>query len=78
MSDLPRAVILDIVVGRGLCRTFRHYLKRQQFLGIPVTWLESSGWFEREFTIKVPGDHATRIRGDLIRWAKQLEMGTER
>lgn len=56
-------------VGRLYWNTVRDYLTQQRFYGAEVTWIESSGWVERAFTIKGPAYIATYLR----RWATQVD-----
>jgi hypothetical protein len=42
----------EITVGRLLCGSVRDCLKSAQFKGFKIEWMESDGWFSREFIIK--------------------------
>jgi hypothetical protein len=56
-------------VGRLYWKAVRDYLKQQQFYGVDVKWIESSGWLERDFTINGP----RACLRDLSAWAKEIE-----
>jgi hypothetical protein len=61
-------VIFTMEVGRFCWNPVRDYLKSQQFRGVDVKWIESSGWIERTFTINGPAN----IARDLKRWADEM------
>ena len=48
---------ISFTAGRLLCSQVRDHLKKRQFIDQGITWIESTGWLEREFTVK--GDEAT-------------------
>lgn len=59
--------------GRILCGRVRDFLNQMQFIGYNITFLESSGWIEREFLIR--GDEAaiSFAKTTLAHWARSLE-----
>jgi len=57
--------------GRLLCGTVRDYLNKCKWEGKNIDFLESSGFFEREFTIKGDLDDVTEILEDLREWKKR-------
>ena len=61
-------MIFTMEVGRLYWNPVRDYLRQQQFRGVAVKWIESSGWIYRVFTIDGP----ERVRRDLQRWAEEI------
>ncbi len=68
---------LRYTVGLGLWRQMRHFLKSCQFRDVPITWIESPGWLEREFTIKGDPPILRVIQRDLDGWVAQLNANPE-
>jgi hypothetical protein len=66
-------MIFNMEVGRLFWNPVRDYLKQQQFRGVKVTWMESSGWIERVFTINGP----EFVARDLQRWAASFQADGE-
>ena len=63
---------ITFTAGRLVCRHVRYFLEKCQFKGMDVTYMESSGWIEREFTIKGPDNDINHISQALSAYAKQL------
>ena len=57
-----------MTVGRLLCGRLRDYLDGCKFRGADISYLESSGWVEREFIIKGDDNHMITVRASLIAW----------
>jgi hypothetical protein len=55
-----------MTVGRLCWKPLRDYLRKEQFMGHDVKWVESSGWLEREFTISAPAV----VFAALEKWSK--------
>jgi len=55
-----------------LCGTVRDFLKETRFRGAAINWIESSGWFERQFVVR--GDYETldRMRHSIAAWANEI------
>jgi hypothetical protein len=62
---------LTYEVGILLCRQVRDFLKMCKFVGYNIDWIESSGWFERTFTIKGDDAHIDRIIETILEWDKE-------
>ena len=70
-------MIYEIMVGRLLCRHVRDYLKERQFVGDRIEWMESSGWLERNFTIKDDDAAVKRIERHFQLWSAQINGGKQ-
>lgn len=66
-------VYFEIEVGRLLCGEVRDFLKRCQFKGVNIQWIESSGLIERTFCIKGSQNDVAVIQDALEKYSKQLE-----
>jgi hypothetical protein len=64
---------LRFTVGRLLCGPVRDYLKSQEFIDPEVKFLESSGWIERQFTVRGPLTRLTKIRDAINLWSAELD-----
>jgi hypothetical protein len=63
-----------ITAGRLLWGQVRDCLKQAKFLGMDIEWIESSGWVERDFTIKGKPEDVRLIVNGLMEAFKNLEQ----
>lgn len=70
MSELSS---FSLKVGRLLCGKVRDFLNQMQFVGYHITYLESSGWIEREFLIRGEEDAVEFARTTLTHWIRSLD-----
>lgn len=66
----------SIEVGRLLCGKVRDYLNAAKFKGAKIEWLESSGFLEREFTIKGDSGDVKAIERDFDEWFRRVNEKT--
>jgi hypothetical protein len=64
----------SFTAGRLLCGHVRDFLKESIFLGKDIEYLESSGWFERTFTIKGNAQDILEIKEAINEWAKDNNL----
>lgn len=76
---IPKEAIgtLTFEVGRLLCGRVRDFLKQCQFRGMGIEWLESSGFIEREFTVKGKKEDLLRIKTSLEEAFQRIGVETE-
>ena len=58
-------------IGRMLCRQVRDFLDKCKFRGLDIEYIESSGWIDREFTIKGSANDIAHINQSLANWARE-------
>ncbi len=63
-----RVASLSMEIGRLHWADVRDYLKAAQFKGAKIEWIESSGFFERQFTIKGDVADLRAIKRDFDAW----------
>lgn len=56
--------------GILLCGTVRSFLISCQFRGFEIEFIESTGWFERDFTVKGRISDIEIINQQVHNWAK--------
>ena len=59
---------MSMEIGRFHWADVRDYLKVAQFKGAKIEWIESSGFFERLFTIKGDVADLRAIKRDFDAW----------
>jgi hypothetical protein len=64
---------MTITVGRMLCGKVRLFLDQCKFKGMDVDYLESSGWVERDFTIKGSDKDVLSVHASLKDWSDNLD-----
>ena len=64
---------INITVGRMLCGQVRNFLNKCKFQGMDIEYLESSGWVQRDFTIKGPVNDVTTVQKSLEAWIDKLD-----
>ncbi len=64
---------VTIEVGRFLCGDMRKYLDAAIFKGAKIQYMESSGFFKRDFTIKGDNVDVITVHADIGRWIKGLD-----
>jgi hypothetical protein len=67
-----KVMIINVTIGRLLSSRFRDFLKTEKFKGKKIEWIESSGWIEREFTIKGEADVIREIHMRICEWERYL------
>lgn len=70
-------MIITMEVGRIYWKPLRDYLKAEQFRGINLTWMESSGWIVHTFYIKGLDRDVQPLRDTLHRWAETVDQPAE-
>lgn len=63
---------ITFTLGRLHWGSFRFYLKRLQFIGGDVQWIESPGWIEREFTVRGDQSAISQVSRDVRRWVGDM------
>jgi hypothetical protein len=61
-------VVIQIKVGRLLCRNVRDFLAVQKVMGRNVEYVESSGFVMRTFTISGNNDDMVYVKKSLQQW----------
>ena len=61
-------ITISFIVGRLLCGNVRDFLKKCQFQGMNIKWIESTGMIERSFSIKGSCEDMTKIKKSLQEW----------
>jgi len=64
--------VLTFKVGRLLCGTVRDFLEEIKFRGHSISWIESSGWFERQFVVRGDYEILERISAQIANWAREV------
>lgn len=65
---------IEIKVGRLLCGKVRGFLNKCKFIGMDIQFNESSGFIERDFTIRGADDDIARIKSSLDNWTNSLDI----
>jgi hypothetical protein len=60
--------MLECTVGIALCAHARDFLKKLQFVGYDITWIESSGFLERTFIIKGSDEGLQKVKAQFDEW----------
>lgn len=63
---------MNFTAGRLLCGEVRSFLDKCKFKGMDIEYLESSGWLERDFTIKGSDNDILAIHKSLKKWSESL------
>lgn len=74
---MDQHAMITVRAGRLHCGALRRYLQRAAFLHPEVSWLESAGWLEREFTVKGPAILIAAINTDIHRWAQAMDEAAD-
>lgn len=64
---------IEIKVGRLLCSPVRNFLKKCQFKGRDIKFMESDGWIERDFIISGNDVDIGVVKDSLDNWVNQLD-----
>ncbi len=64
---------VNLTVGRMLCGQVRDFLESCKFKGMDIEYLESSGWLERDFTVKGSNDDIIAVHQSFKDWMKRLD-----
>jgi hypothetical protein len=67
-------LVETITAGRLLWGQVRDCLNQAKFRGMDIEWIESSGWVERDFTIKGKPEDVRVIVNALMVAFKNLEQ----
>jgi hypothetical protein len=67
---------MRFTAGRMLCGKIRTFLDQCKFEGMDVDYLESSGWFERDFMIKGSDKDVTIVLHSLRDWVAENNLNT--
>jgi hypothetical protein len=65
---------LKFTAGLLLYRPVRDFLRECEFKGMGIKWIESSGWIERDFTIKGSPDALMTVKLALDKWANDNNL----
>ncbi len=63
---------IEFTAGRLICGHVRNFLKKCQFKGMDIMFMESDGWIERDFVISGSDNDINIVRASLDNWAKSL------
>ena len=63
---------IEVEVGRLLCGRVRDFLNRCKFKGIDIQFNESSGFIERDFTIRGADNDIALVKSSLDNWFNSL------
>lgn len=64
----------ELTVGIMLVPKVRDFLKKCQFEGMKIEFIESSGWFAREFIVKGKCQDVQNVADILKKWAKENDL----
>ena len=64
---------IEFTAGRLLCSHVRNFLKKCQFKGMSITFMESDGWIERDFVISGNDDDMVFVKDSLNKWVNSLD-----
>ena len=64
---------MTFTAGRMLCGKVRDFLDQCKFKGMDIDYIESSGWIQREFTIKGSNDDVRTIHASLKNWSDRID-----
>lgn len=64
---------MTFTAGRMLCGNIRDFLDQCKFKGMDIDYIESSGWIERDFTIKGSNDDVLKVHASLESWSNELD-----
>lgn len=67
--------VIEFKVGRFICGTVRDFLESCKFKGFDISYIESSGWIVRTFTIKGSREHIIIVNASIIRWSELNDKG---
>ena len=65
---------LEITVGCLLYRHLRDFLEAIKFQGMDIDWIESSGWFERDFIITGSIADMSVVSGKIYAWGIENDL----
>ncbi len=65
---------MTFTAGRFLCGKIRSFLDSCKFKGMEIDYIESSGFLQREFTIKGVDRDMLEISKSLHNWAKDNDL----
>ncbi len=65
---------MTFTAGRMLCGKVRSFLDSCKFKGLDIDYLESSGWFERDFTVRGSAKDVLTVQTDLKEWATEYDL----
>lgn len=63
---------IEIKVGRFLCGRVRDFLNKCKFKGMDIQFNESSGFIERDFTIRGADNDISLVKSSLNNWVNSL------
>lgn len=63
-----------VTVGRLMARQVRDYLDSCKFREMDIDYIESFGFFQRDFTIKGSIEDVIEVRRTLAEWARQQDL----
>tara|TARA_R110002020_G_scaffold415270_1_gene624641 strand:+ start:96 stop:302 length:207 start_codon:yes stop_codon:yes gene_type:complete len=64
---------IEIEVGRLLCGKVRDFLNNCKFKGMNIEFNESSGFIERDFTIRGADNDIALVKSSLDNWVNSLD-----
>lgn len=64
---------IEIEVGRLLCGKVRDFLNKCKFKGMDIQFNESSGFIERDFTIRGADNDIAIVKSSLDNWLDSLD-----
>lgn len=64
---------IEIEVGRLLCGKVRDFLNKCKFKGMDIQFNESSGFIERDFTIRGADNDIALVKASLDNWVNSLD-----
>lgn len=64
---------IEIKVGRLLCGKVRDFLNKCKFKGMNIEFNESSGFIERDFTMRGTDNDIALIESSLDNWINSLD-----
>jgi hypothetical protein len=64
---------IEIEVGRLLCGRVRDFLNKCKFQGMDIQFNESSGFIERDFTIRGTDNDIALVKSSLDNWVNSLD-----
>ena len=64
---------IEIEVGRLLCGKVRDFLNKCKFKGMNIEFNESSGFIERDFTIRGDDNDIALVKSSLDNWVNSLD-----
>lgn len=74
VEEVIEMASMNFIAGRLLCGRIRNFLDRCKFEGIQIDYIESKGWFNREFTIKGSAQNIVQINACIEKWAKDNDL----